>query len=286
MVVSACLARLKILGCGVALGWSAIACAPALSSFTPAHVPAKHHVQAEAGFDISVPSNIGDLIDDGVILANGAKNRELTDEERRRLFRDGAALALNPPSPVTHIGLGFVPVDRFEVNGRLTSGAWRLGGRYQFLDLVEHGIDGTLSLGGGRYSYELPLSAQIPLLELSDFSRWQLDSSFLLGMHGNWYRWWAGPRALMSFYGAELTFKQPAAGGFPEEKVLASLDGSATYLGGQLGAAVGYKKVFVGFELTLAKFWTSAELQILDSKSDFDVDSFIVYPGIALMLEL
>lgn len=249
-------------------------------------MPAKKHVQAEAGFDVSVPSNIGDLVDDGVLVAKNASDHPLSDEERRRLFRDGAALALNPPSPVMHLGVGYVPLEHFEVNGRLSSGAWRLGGRYQLLDQLAHGIDGTLSLGGGHYSYEFPLSDQIPLIKLDDFSRWQLDGSFLVGWHGNWYRVWGGPRAMLSFYGTQLTFDQPATTTGAHEIVLASLDGSATYLGGQLGAAVGYKKVFVGFELTCAKFWTNASLKILDSETRFDVDSFIVYPGIALMLEL
>lgn len=263
-----------------------LGCAPALSSFTPAHVPAKKHVQAEAGFDVSIPSNIGDLVDDGALIAKAANDHELTDAEQRRLFRAGAALALNPPSPVMHVGLGYVPLEHFEVNGRLSTGAWRLGGRYQFLNQLEHRIDGTLALGGGRYSYEFPLSDQIPLLKLEDFSRWQLDASFLIGTHGTWYRVWTGPRALMSFYGTELTFRQPNVNGLGEKIVLASLDGAATYLGGQLGAAVGYKKVFFGFELTCAKFWTNASLEILGSKTDFAVDSFIVYPGVALMLEL
>ena len=56
--------------------------------------------------------------------------------------------------------------------------------------------------------------------------------------------------------------------------------------GGQLGAALGYKHVFLGFELTMAKFWTSASLKLLQNKHDVDLESFIVYPGFALMLEL
>ena len=264
-----------------------VGCAPALSSFTPAHVAPKHHVQAEAGFDVSVPTGtISDVIDQGPALSKAAHGHELTREEQQQLFGAGAALALNPPSLVTHLGVAYGLFDHFEVDGRLTSGAWRLGARYQVLEQEQQSVDGTFSLGGGHYSYEFPLSDQIPLLTLEDFSRWQIDAGFLVGKHGSWYRVWGGPRLLVSFYGTELVFEQPAIGVEPQKKVLASLDGAATYLGGEVGAALGYKYVFVGFELTCAKFWTSASIKVLDDKRDLDLDSFIVYPGFALMFEL
>jgi hypothetical protein len=44
--------------------------------------------------------------------------------------------------------------------------------------------------------------------------------------------------------------------------------------------------VFVGFEPTIAKFWTSASIKVLDDERDLDLQSFIVYPRLALMLEL
>ena len=281
------LVRLSLLGC-LAGGVLLTGCAPGLSSFTPAHVPPRKHVQAETGFDVAVPSGLGDIIDDGVATAKSASDHELTEAELQTLFRAGAALGLNPPSLVTHVGLGYVPLDHFEVNGRLMSGAWRLGGRYQLLSQAEHGIDGTVSLGGGHYSYEFPLGDRIPLLKLEDFSRWQVDASFLIGRHGSWYRVWGGPRLLQSFYGTELVFEQPSIPSVLEEKrrVLASLDGAGTYLGAQLGAALGYKYVFIGFELTVVKFWTRASVDFFGSQHDIDLKSTVVYPGIALMLEL
>lgn len=265
-----------------------VGCAPALSSFTPAHVAPKKHVQAELGFDVSVPSGmITGVVDEGGALGKAARDHELSEDEQRRLFRAGAALALNPPSLVSHVGVAYTPLPHFELGGRLTSGAWRLGARYQLLEQALHDLDGTFSLGGGHYSYEFPLSDQIPFIKLEDFSRWQVDAGFLIGRHGDWYRVWAGPRLLLTFYGTELVFEQPAIPGSTGEKtVLASLDGTGTYLGGQVGGALGYKHVFVGFELTVAKFWTSGKLELLQREHEIALQSFIVYPGLALMLEL
>jgi hypothetical protein len=272
----------------ITFGVLALGCAPALSSFTPAHVAPKKHLQAELGFDVSVPTgSIKDVIDEGATIAKAAREHELTAEEQERLFRAGTALGLNPPSLVAHVGAGYTLLDHFEVGGRLSSGAWRLGARYQLLEQALQSLDGTFSLGGGRYSYEFPLSDQIPFITLEDFSRWQVDMAFLVGRHGDWYRIWGGPRLLLSFYETQLVFQQPSIPGVTTEKIaLASVDGAGTYLGGQLGFALGYKHVFVGFELTCAKFWTSAELKLLDRQRELDLESFIVYPGFALLLEL
>jgi hypothetical protein len=282
------LSRLRQAIGAAALATTTVGCAPALSSFTPAHVAPKKHVQAELGFDVSVPTGmIGDVVDEGASLGKAARDHELSEDEQRRLFRAGAALALNPPSLVSHVGVAYTPLEHFELGGRLTSGAWRLGARYQLLQQALHELDGTVSLGGGHYSYEFPLSDQIPFVKLEDFSRWQVDVGFLIGRHGDWYRVWGGPRLLFSFYGTELSFEQPSIPGVTSDKlVLASLDGAGTYLGGQIGGALGYKHVFVGFELTCAKFWTSATLKLMQREHAIDLQSFIVYPGIALLLEL
>lgn len=263
-------------------------CAPALSSFTPAHVAPRGHVQAELGFDVSVPTGtISDVIDAGEGLSDVAHERELSEAEQERLFRAGAALALNPPSATPHLGVAYTALDHLEVGGRYSIGALRLGARYQLLEQERHSVDLSAGLGAARYVYEFPVSDQLPLLELQDFTRWQIDLPLLVGKHGTWYRVWAGPRFLVTFYGTELTFEQPAVSGAGgDQSVLASLDGTATYLGGQVGGALGYKHVFLGFELTCAKFWTNANLTLADTERELALDSFIIYPGFALMAEL
>jgi hypothetical protein len=271
------------MGVGVLAG-----CAPALSSFTPAHVAKHKHVQAELGMDVSIPTgSLSALMDAGEVLANGAEERELTEAEQEKLFQAGAALALNPPSATPHIGVGYTLLERLELNGRYSIGAWRLGARYQILEQARHEVDLTVGLGGARYVYEFPIKDQIPVLTLEDFTRWQVDVPLLVGQHGDWYRWWGGPRALFTFYGTELTFHQPAIPGILDEEkaVLGSLDGSGNYLGGQLGGALGYKYVFFAFELTIAKFWTDATLKVLDREREVSIDSWIIYPGFALLGE-
>jgi hypothetical protein len=280
---SSALARASAKGlvCALAAG-----CAPTLSSMTPAHVAPHEHVQMEAGFDVSIPTGvISDAIDAGETLSNTAGQRPLTQAEQADLFRAGASLVLNPPSVVPRIGVAYGLVENLEVGGRLSTGAWRLGARYQFLHQKDHGWDVSAGLGGGRYTFEFPVNDVLSVLELEDFERWQLDGSVLAGHRGNIHRVWLGPRVVMTWYSTALRYRQPDLAGFPPSQTLASFDGNGLYLGGQLGGAVGYKYVFFAFELSVAHFSNSAELAAFGSSRSVDLDGWIVYPAMGLLGE-
>ena len=267
----------------------AFGCSPALTSFTPAHVPKKGHVQAEAGFDVFVPTGtIKDAIEAAETLAETAEDRELSEAEEREVFEGAAALALNPPSATPHIGIGYAPLENFVLEGRYTIGALRFAGRYQFLHRAEHGVDLSAGIGLGRYVYEFPVNSAIPIIELEDFTRYQVDLPIKLGVSGDWYRVWGGPRLLATFYSTSLALVYPTipgAGTNQPEDVTASLSGTGFYAGGQAGAALGYKKIFLGFELTLAEFWTTATLDAFGRHIEVELSSFVIAPGLALMGE-
>jgi hypothetical protein len=66
-------------------------CAPALSSFTPAHVARPKHVQVEIGTDVSYPPDtLSSLYDSAKALSGVAERRELTSEEQRVVLRGAA----------------------------------------------------------------------------------------------------------------------------------------------------------------------------------------------------
>ncbi|HTN90491.1 MAG TPA: hypothetical protein VL242_42755 [Sorangium sp.] len=269
------------------LSFWACGCAPALSTFQPAHVADKGHVQAELGLDVSVPTGaIASVVDAGVVLANIAESRELTEGERLTLFEAGGALALNPPTVTPHIGVGYTALDRWELNLRYTGSAFRLGTRYQLLKRDKHGVDLTAGAGVGRYVIDLPIGSILGLVELEDFTRWQIDLPIQIGTAGTWYRVWGGPRLMLTTFDTALVVDLPASTGYPGERELASFSGTGLYVGGQAGVALGYKHVFLGLELTLAEIFSSGELAVLGERAvAVDLDSFIIYPSIGLMLE-
>jgi hypothetical protein len=262
-------------------------CAPALSTFQPAHVAPKHHVQAEVGMDVSVPTGtIVDAIETGVNTAvvAAAGERALTDEEIEQIYRAGTGLVLNPPSATPHVGVAFTVIDNLEVGLRYATSSLRLGGRYQFLKKDVHRVDASIGLGVGYFLFGLPLSG-LPVLNLDDFTRWQFDVPILFGTHGNWYRVWGGPRFMYTYFSTELNLEIPNTNGFGKVE-LASVNGHGFYVGAQGGVAIGYKYVFLGFELTLVQMLMRGQFEVLNQPvRDLDMDSFIVYPTIGLMGE-
>jgi hypothetical protein len=260
-------------------------CAPALSTFHPAHVAEKGHFQAEVGMDIAIPTGtIAEVIEAGVVLVDVARTRELAKAERKELFDAGVAVALNPPSVVQHIGLAYTPLKNWEIGLRYSVSALRLGSRYQILQNKKHNVDLSVGAGVARYVFDLPVGSILGFVELEDFSRWQFDFPIQVGKSGDWYRVWGGPRIMLTTFSTALKMDLPPVTGEPDE--VASFKGTGAYIGAQGGFALGYKYVFFAVELTLAQLFSGGELNVIQQRAfEVDLDSFIVYPAFGLMLE-
>jgi len=258
-------------------------CAPSLSTMQPAHVAKEGHVQAEGGFDVSIPTgSIKRTIDAAKPLMAVARSRALTEGEQLEVFDASVNLAMNPPAPATHLGLAYGVVEDLEIGLRWASGAWRLGARYQLFHQDRSGLDLSVGLGVARMAYEFPVNDILGLVTIEDFVRYQFDLPLLLGISGDFYRLWGGPKLLITSFGTSIKLDIPAI----KTTELAKFDGRATYVGGQIGAALGYKKVFVAFELTLAQLFGNATTTILDKEHKSTLGSFIVHPSFGLMIEI
>lgn len=257
------------------------ACAPALSSFQPAHVPDQGHVQAELGTDVAIPTgSIHKAIDAAEALEAASENRSLTDDEKRTLLEGAVNLATNPPAAIPHFGVAYAPFESTELGFRFAASGWRVGLRRQLLEQARSGLDLSVGLGVGRAAFEPPVDNVLSTIEIEDFVRWTVDVPVAFGRRGDWYRWWAGPRLLYTSFSQSMVLS--LAGESPE---LASISGSGWYVGGHAGAAFGYRWLFVGPELTLVQLLSDAEIELLGESRSVDLDSFVVYPGLALMGE-
>jgi hypothetical protein len=265
------------------------ACAPPLSGFQPAHVPPAGHVQAEAGIDVSAPTGtISRTIDVGRGLVNAARQRALSDEERRRLIEAGASLALDPPSVVTHVAAAYAPLPGWELGLRYASGSLRLGGRTQLQsqDLATgHGFDLSVGLGISRQTVSFPVDSVLDYLTIDEFTRFTVDLPVLVGRRAPWYRTWGGARLSLSQYSGAMRLSLPATAGTPAELVAASVHGTGALVAMQGGAALGYQHLFLGFELTVARQFSGARLAAGGVSQDVDLGGLIISPGLALMGE-
>jgi hypothetical protein len=261
-------------------------CATSLSTFQPAHVPAKGHVNAEIGTDVSVATGpVARSIDAAKTLARAAESRMLTEDEKLRVFDAGANLALNPPAFVEHLGVAYAFAEGWEVGLRYASSSLRLAGRSQLLRQEEDGWDMSIGLGIQRFSYAFPIDNVVDIITLDDFTRWNLDVPVAIGRHGDFYRVWGGPRIVLSSYSTELVIRAPGQAGQVASEDVASVSGRGAYLGVQGGAALGYKVLFVAFELTVVRMVGTARIDVFGRRTEADTGTWVIYPGVALMGE-
>ena len=273
----------------VAACLSLAACAPTLSSFQPAHVAKKGSVQAEMGQDFCIPTGtVRKAIDAAETIAKLADSQQAaTDDDKRKLAEAGIAMLLNPAAFNTHIGLAYAFANDWDGSLRMTTGGWRLGARHQFLHQATNGFDVTAALGVGRATQEIPLPDIVDkVLDIQDPVRYSLDTSIIAGKHGDFYRLWFGPKALYTHYSTSMTLKLSESAGAAATPIAVTADGKAFHLGGQLGAGLGYRWLFLAAELTVTRVLSSGTVQItgLNPWSP-SLNDWVIYPGIGLMGE-
>ena len=281
VVVSAVIPAVLALGAG---------CAPSLATMQPASVAPKGHVQVTAALEVGIPTGtLGAVIDTGKTLSDVARQQmNLTPEQERQLFDSGVNVVVSPPSVGYHFAGYYSPVDRFELGLRYAGGGWRGGARYQLLRHETDPFDMTIGGGFSYSSYEVPLASYIPVLEVDDFTRWTVDVPLQIGTSRSYYRVWGGPKFLYSHFSTAMRLSIPGV----DRSDLASFEGHTLYYGGQIGFAIGYKHVFVAFELTMAEVSGHGDVKTAPQQRDgepvvhdADISGFIIYPAFGLMGE-
>ena len=277
----------RLLGCGVLLALSSAACGVGLSSNQPAHVPEKGHAHAEVGVDVSYPTGtIPDVIHAAESVEEATDQRAVSNDEKRKIFEGAAAIAINPPAAVAHVGLDYGVAENWEVGLRLATSGVRVAGRVQLLKQAVAGVDLSIGLGLGRALFMPPVHSVFDSVTVDDFSRWNVDLPMALGRHGSWYRVWGGPRLLWSHVSQTMTLTLQDFGTPQPIRTTGTVSGHALYVGGQAGAALGYRSFFVGPELTVTYLFGSADVDAFGGRDNVSVGSWVVYPAFAVMGEL
>jgi hypothetical protein len=181
---------------------------------------------------------------------------------------------------IPHFGFAASPFEHWELGLRVATSGWRFGVRRQLLLQEESRIDLTVGLGAGLALFTPPIEDVLETVSITEFTRWNLDAPIVVGQHGSWYRWWAGPRLFYSGVSEDLVLTLPN-----DARVSGTITGHAFYLGGFAGAAFGYRSVFIGPELVVVGLFGNARMDALGSRTDVAIEGLVIYPAFALMGE-
>jgi hypothetical protein len=267
----------------------ATGCSTVLSTMQPAQTTPGRHVRGGLGMGINIPvGQIADTLDAAQSIAEGASSSGSIAEDDVDEFLSGVVgLALNPPAVAGEFQARYGFHDRFDAGLRVaTGGNIRLDGRVRFLDpRTPEGLYGSAGVGFSYASASFPIPSQIEeFIEVDDLSRIELDLPVLLGWSNEIYHVWFGPKLVVSFVSTGLTFRQEG----PLDSTPERIDVGATnfmYVG-QVGAAIGYKHVWIAFELTIGGIAGSAEITRNTSTIyDPSYSGLIIYPALGLMFQ-
>lgn len=291
---------LRPAGVAVLLALSALSggCASSLSTMQPATVVPRHHIHAVAAYDVSLPvSASARMIDEGQDIARKElQGASLNDADRDRLIDTSVALMLNAPSFGQDLQIGYGLFDRTEIDFRYALAALRLGARYQFLGPTDgHGFAGTIGLGVTHYAEAIPVPDFLEqVVDAHDFVRNELDVPLTFGYSSKIFHVWFGPKLVLSRFGSALSvctrFDQDTRS--CTRRASASVDGSAWFAAGQVGAAVGYKYVWFAVELTVARFSATADGTVTGDTTAPDTTTYarhfaptdvVLYPAFGLI---
>lgn len=267
------------LALAVALG--ACACSPTLSTMRPARLVPPGHVELGTSFEASLPSG---EVRDALDRARGISG-ELTSAEVGVLADAATAALVHSPGVGMQISLAYGVSRRVELDARVSMTAVRGGLRIQLLR-ARPGIYVALGLGVTHQFVGLPIQRFTSAAELTSFSRQELDVPLTAGFSSRAFHLWLGPKLVVARYDASVSACLDRQDGLCAMPATMALDGTAAYLAGQLGLAIGWKSVWLAAELTVARLGVDATMQI-DASSTHEAHSFggggvVVAPSVGL----
>ncbi len=236
---------------------AACACSPTLSTMQPARLVPPGHVQLGTSVEVSLPhGEVRDALD----RARGVSG-ELTSAEVDVLADAATAALVHSPGLGLQISAAYGVSRRVELDARASMTAVRGGMRFQLVR-ARPGIYVALGVGVTHQFVGLPIQQFTSAAEVRSFSREELDVPLTAGFSSRAFHLWLGPKLVVARYAASVSACLDRQDGRCAMPATMTLDGTAAYLAGQIGIAIGWKSVWLAAELTVARLGVDATMQI------------------------
>ncbi len=260
-------------------------CGPILSTMTPAQVTPHRSFRATAGAGTTIPvGQILDTIDTVTSLSNRVSNGEtLTAAEQNTLTEQAVGLVISPPTFSYEFQLRYGFLRRWDAGLRLVGSNVRADARYQFLD-SDDGAPLDLSVGiglaAGFTSLSLGSIAE-SVIKIDDYRVLTFDLPILAGWSGRFGHFWFGPKLVVT-----ATSTGMSVGVSSTETRVLDVSGTSVHYGGQIGGAIGYRWVWLAFELSMYGMSGSANVTYPGGAFTPSFGGLVVAPSFALMLQI
>jgi hypothetical protein len=270
---------------GVFVAVCLTACSPSLGTLQPARTTPAGHLQMTTSFDVvDTSGEIRETLEAAKTMDIGST---LNAGEIERIA-DAAAIGLvQPPSIGYQISAAYGLNERFELGLRTSVSALRGHLRFQWLR-VAPGVYGSLAAGVSGYLFGFPLQTVGDDVSLAGFMRWDFDFPLHIGYSNRWLHVWGGPKLVLSTYETDVSVCIDRTSGNCRRSAAAHASGTAAYITGQLGLALGYRRFWIAGEITVGRIGTSGGATITNGRrtdeGTFAHEGLVVAPSVGFIV--
>ncbi len=261
------------------------ACSPSLSTLQPARTTPAGHLQITTSAEyVHTEGQIREAIG---IVENADFGGRMTAAEVTEII-DAATVALvQPPSVGGQLSAAYGLTQRFELGAKVSGSAIRGHLRFQWLR-ISPGIYGSLGFGVSGYLFGFPLhTVSEDAVKVDGFSRWDFDVPLHLGYSNRYFHIWGGPKLIFTTFNAGVTLCTDTRSATCGSTAAVSIGGTAAYVTGQFGLAVGYKRFWVAAELTVGRVGTSGNVDVVQGarteEGVFAHEGLVVSPSVGVI---
>jgi len=277
-----------IRGCVLLFAFTTGACSSSLATLQPARTVPEGHVSAATNVAITPPrGRAGDTLDALKAIDDLPDNPR--DRHLRELAETATATLVQPPSLDAQLAVAYGVSRRLELDARVGMTNAGAGLRVQLLR-IRPGIYAAFgALATISYAH-FPVETFADEVRVDAFRRQDFSFPLTFGYSRGRLHLWGGPKLVFSRYRADVA---TCLDGDPDRcraEAQVGTRGRATYLAGQLGAAVGSKRFWFTFEMTIARAWISADVDVEMSarqvEASYRESGRVVTPAFGLLLWL
>ncbi|MBI5543958.1 MAG: hypothetical protein HY901_08735 [Deltaproteobacteria bacterium] len=288
---------LAFLAAAVALGTG---CATTLSTMDTARTVRPGHVQIHGAYGLHLPvgSMVKGAVATGEAVADSIESGQvaISPEQAQQLYEAGIATALTPPSTQWEMAVRTGLFENLDVGLRYSTNALRLDLKFRFLHL---GVDDegkshhmSIGLGASRYLFNNPVFEVLDYLELSDFSRWDLEVPLLYSWeYRRYFVFYTGLKYIYSSLELDenlYEIQKHVTNMADIAPITDHVRSSMHLFGGTVGLGGGWKYVWVYTELTMGYTRLRPHLySFVDGKTkQRNLDGFSIYPAIGIVVKI
>lgn len=183
-----------------------------------------------------------------------------TSNDLEEVGQAATAALVQPPSADGQLALSYGVSRRLELGARIGPTNAGAGLRLQWLRKAPgiYGVLGARVLVGFN---DFPVERFTDEVRIDSFRRFDFAFPLHLGYSSRYVHLWAGPQLMISRFSSDVAICLDGTETCRQEATV-STSGRAAYLTGQLGIALGKKRFWIAFELSISRLKINADFDL------------------------